>query len=41
MYCIAAPSEMTIDADLSAADMRVESFQELDTTALDRLFGTK
>ena len=41
MYCIAAPSEMTIDADLSAADMRVESFQELDTTTLDRLFGTK
>ena len=41
MYCIAAPSEMTLDADLSAADMRVESFQELDPMALDRLFGAK
>jgi beta-phosphoglucomutase-like phosphatase (HAD superfamily) len=41
MYCIAAPSEMTLDADLSAADMRVESLQELDPMALDRLFGKK
>ena len=41
MYCIAAPSEMTLDADLSAADMRVESFRELDSAALDRLFGAK
>jgi len=41
MYCIAAPTEMTLDADLSAADMRVESFRELDPTALDRLFGKK
>jgi len=41
MYCIAAPSEMTFDADLSAADMRVESFRELDSAALDRLFGVK
>lgn len=41
MYCIAAPSEMTLDADLSAADMRVESFWELDSAALDRLFGAK
>ena len=41
MYCIAAPSEMTLDADLSAADRRVESFQELDPMALDRLLGAK
>lgn len=39
MYCIAAPSEMTLDADLSAADVRVESFTEIDSTRLDRLFG--
>jgi beta-phosphoglucomutase-like phosphatase (HAD superfamily) len=41
MYCIAAPSEITLDADLSAADMRVESFRELDSAALDSLFGAK
>jgi HAD superfamily hydrolase (TIGR01509 family) len=41
MYCIAAPSEMTLEADLSAADMRVESFHELDSVHLDRLFGAK
>ncbi|MCH8235324.1 MAG: HAD family phosphatase [Chloroflexi bacterium] len=39
MYCIAAPSEMTLDADLSAADVRVESFAEIDSIRLDRLFG--
>ncbi len=41
MYCIAAPSEMTLDADLSAADMRVESFHQLDSKRLDSLFGAK
>ena len=39
MYCIAAPSEMTVDADLSAADLRVESFAEIDSSRLDQLFG--
>lgn len=41
MYCIAAPSEMTLDADLSAANMRVESFLEMDSARLDVLFGAK
>jgi len=41
MYCVAAPSEMTLDADLSAADIRVESFHELDSARLDALFGAK
>ena len=41
MYCIAAPSEMTLDADLSAADARVESFSEIDSARLDRLFGER
>ncbi|MDA1258805.1 MAG: HAD family phosphatase [Chloroflexi bacterium] len=39
MYCIAAPSEMTLEADLSAADLRVESLNEIDSARLDRLFG--
>lgn len=39
MYCIAAPSEMTLEADLSAADARVESITEIDSACLDRLFG--
>lgn len=41
MYCIAAPSEMTLDADLTAADVRIESFRELSSERLDDLFGAK
>jgi hypothetical protein len=41
MYCIAAPSESTLDADLSAADVRVESFREIGSAALDELFGVR
>ena len=41
MYTIAAPSEMTRGSDLSKADARIESFDELDLKKLDDLFGAK
>ena len=34
LYCIAVPNRMTRDLDLSAADLRVDSFLDLDLDAL-------